>query len=217
MEPADESSEEPADIEDETAAPEPAREDSAEPDSPEDGAEEAESQASAEPPPSRGETGASGPRRESRFERRPRKEKPKEQTFDVSKSLDAPRRKHGTRVVFTFTCAGCGSDASLDYKPKGLSPDELLCEECMADQENAGRWKLIRAKKAQEERNKTFELVCTICGHIEYSRRPPRRGRDHKCQRCWMEQAQPDKSRLEGAKKVEGGVMVRRNTSKDED
>lgn len=136
--------------------------------------------------------------------------RPEANTFDVSASLDAPRRKHGTRVAFTFQCAGCEKEATLDYKPKGIPVDELLCEECMSSQENAGRWKLIRSKKAMEDQKKTFELVCSECENIEYSRHPPKRDREHLCERCLMEQAQPDKSRLEGAARVEGGVMMRK-------
>ncbi len=140
-------------------------------------------------------------------------------TFDVSKSVNAPRKTHGTRVAFTFVCAGCGAESTLDYKPKGVPVEHLLCEDCMSSADKAGRWKLIRTKKEWEERKRTFELVCTECGNIEYSNRPPRKGRDHVCERCLMEQAQPDKSRLAGAHRVEGGVMVRRkkkHTSEEE-
>jgi hypothetical protein len=130
---------------------------------------------------------------------------------DVSKSLNAPRKKHGTRVLITFLCSGCAVESQLDYKPRGVALTDMLCEECMNAQEGSERWKLIRDKKFNETRMSQFRVKCHECGGIDMMSRKPRG--EHTCDRCKMEQAQPDKSRLKDMQPVETAdnlVFVRR-------
>ena len=133
---------------------------------------------------------------------------------DVSNSINAPRKKHGTRVAITFLCSGCGTESQLDYKPRGVALNELLCEDCMNAKEGSERWKLVRDKKREETKTRLFRVTCTECGTKEMLSRPSKG--DWVCDRCKMDQAQPDPTRLDAMEQVEGTetpVFVRRKRS----
>ncbi len=133
----------------------------------------------------------------------------KQFSHNLSKTQNAPRKKHGTRVQFNFTCSGCGIESSLDYRPK-VSLDEILCEDCMQEHEASDRWKIVREKKQMETTRPEFKIDCVECGRTDIVGRLPKPGTDYVCERCKQEQAIPDKSRLEGAESVDGLLKVRR-------
>lgn len=141
--------------------------------------------------------------------------KPNEPVHDVSKTINAPRKIHGTRVAITFVCSGCGTESQLDYKPRGVSLTELLCEECMNAKEGSERWKLVRDKKRDETRSsRQFKVTCTECGTRDSVSRRPKGG--WMCDRCKMDQAQPDPTRLDDMEPVDDSdspIFVRRKKS----
>lgn len=135
---------------------------------------------------------------------------PNEKLHDVSGSLNAPRKKHGTRVAITFVCSGCGTESQLDYKPRGVALTELLCETCMGAKEGSDRWKLVREKKKFETTQRTYRVTCSECGFKDTLSRAPKG--QWICNRCKNEHATPDPTRLEAMEAVEGEpqVFVRR-------
>jgi ribosomal protein L37AE/L43A len=139
------------------------------------------------------------------------KNKKPEVVHDVSASLNAPRKKHGTRVTITFVCAGCGANAQLDYKPRGVALTDLLCEECMGAKEGTDRWKLVRDKKKSETSQKMFEVTCMECGTKDTLSHPAKNG--WTCMRCKLEHATPDPTRLEAmevSEETDRPILVRR-------
>jgi ribosomal protein L44E len=140
-------------------------------------------------------------------------------TYNLEKTLNAPRKKHGTRVVMNFVCSGCGLESSLDYKPKGVPLNEILCEACMKAQGKV-RWEMVREKKEMETKKRSWMMTCTECGRQEESSKPPRRGKPYICRRCFREEASPDHSRLEGVEEIEDAevpTFIRRKKVEEED
>lgn len=151
-------------------------------------------------------------KREGQWQDRDEDKPLKQFSHNLSKTQNAPRRKHGTRVQFNFTCSGCGIESTLDYRPK-VSLEEILCENCMQDHEASDRWKIVREKKQMETTRPEYKIDCVECGRTDIVGRLPRLGTDYVCERCKQEQAIPDKSRLEGAESVDGLMKVRRKKS----
>lgn len=138
--------------------------------------------------------------------------------YNLEETLNAPRKKHGTRVVITFVCSGCNKDSTLDYKPKGVPLTEMLCETCMKARGDSPRWEIVREKKAMEQKSREWRWKCVDCGHEEIKSRPPNRKRPWVCQRCMEDQEQPNHARLEGAEPLsedQDGPLVRRKISED--
>ena len=146
-------------------------------------------------------------------------ERPKGPVYNLEKTLDAPRKKHGTRVLLNVVCSGCGKESTLDYKPKGVSLKAILCEACMKETAIAPRWEIVREKKSMEAGGRQWTLTCADCGRKELVSKPLRKGKVHVCRRCKEDEATPDHSRLEGAEPLaegeEGSPLIRRKKTKE--
>ena len=110
-------------------------------------------------------------------------------TYDLSNLASAPRRKHGTRVAFRITCSGCGKDSELDYVPKGVPMDEILCKDCMFERKgDASRWALVEEQKGREQRrSRKHEVACVTCGTVEMLPFKPHEDREYFCYNCYLE------------------------------
>lgn len=108
--------------------------------------------------------------------------------YDLSKMSRAPRRKHGTRVVFEIVCSSCGAEERLDYVPKGVPMSEILCTDCMSERSGEdSRWKLVREAKDHEQRRKPkHDIVCPDCGVIEQVTFTPEADRVYYCYSCHL-------------------------------
>lgn len=124
---------------------------------------------------------------------------------------NAPRRRHNTRVAFRIECSKCGQEDQLDYVPKGVSMDEILCSDCF-EQEKGGessRWKEIRDKKAREQQLE-WSFDCDKCGRTDYLNFPPKDDREYFCTRCFFEHHEAQPERVEDAEDVGRGVYIRK-------
>lgn len=109
-------------------------------------------------------------------------------TYDLSNLTKAPRRKHNTRVAFRMTCSQCGQDDELDYVPKGVPMDEVLCKACMlAKSGDASRWALVEREKLREQNKRpAHETKCADCGNIELLPFKPQADREYFCYSCYL-------------------------------
>jgi len=121
----------------------------------------------------------------------------------------APRRTHGTRVQFNITCAECGADDTLDYVPKGKSPDELLCRDCFEEQANeASHYHTVKEER-EEERRQVWEFECDECGRVDTLNFKPKEDREYLCTRCFYEHESPSDTKAP-KQAVSRGVYVRK-------
>lgn len=111
-------------------------------------------------------------------------------TYDLSNLTKAPRRKHGTRVAFRISCAECGKDDELDYVPKGVPVDEILCKDCMLERSGASsRWALVEGEKDREQRRKKkHPVTCASCSNVEELPFKPQPDREYLCYVCYLDQ-----------------------------
>ncbi len=109
-------------------------------------------------------------------------------TYDLSNLSKAPRRKHGTRVAFRITCSECEKEDELDYVPKGVPVDELLCKDCMLKKGGAAsRWALVEQEKDREQNKRIrYDVSCTTCGAIEALPFKPQPDREYWCYNCYL-------------------------------
>lgn len=109
-------------------------------------------------------------------------------TYDLSNVSKAPARKHGTKVAFRITCAECGEDDELDYVPKGVPLNEILCETCMLEREgSASRWAIVQEVKNREQQKRPKHPVdCVTCGATEMLPFKPQAGREYYCYNCYL-------------------------------
>jgi len=121
----------------------------------------------------------------------------------------SPRKKHGTRVSLRIECAECGEEAELDYVPKGVSLDEMLCETCFEEGAEGTRWEEIKRIK-QKERTDEWTITCAECGRTDVLSFQPDPGEDYYCTRCFYEHEEPDAERIAGKESVGDGVYIRR-------
>ena len=124
---------------------------------------------------------------------------------------NAPRRRHNTRGAFRIECSSCGQEDQLDYVPKGVSMDEILCSDCFEEEKGgeSSRWKEIREKKAREQQME-WSFDCDRCGRTDYLNFPPKDDRDYYCTRCFFEHREPEPERVEDAEDVGRGVYIRK-------
>lgn len=127
----------------------------------------------------------------------------------------APRRRHNTRVAFRIECSECGSEDELDYVPKGVSMDEILCTDCFEAKEEAedkehSRWKEVREHKNEEQRRE-WDITCVECGRLDHLPFKPDPNKDYRCTRCFHEHARPQNERLRDKQQVGRGVYIRKN------
>lgn len=140
--------------------------------------------------------------------------------YDLSNLSKAPRRKHGTRVAFRITCAECGKDDELDYVPKGVPVNEILCKACMLERNGqASRWALVEEQKDREQRKKKlYDVNCARCGTIDQVPFQPQADREYFCYSCYLERQRleelglPDEPKEPPAPKHDLGdnVFIRR-------
>jgi CxxC-x17-CxxC domain-containing protein len=126
----------------------------------------------------------------------------------------SPRKQHGTRVSFNIVCSECGSEAELDYVPKGISMDEMQCPDCFEDETESGRWKQVRDVKKKEQTSE-WSFDCAKCGRTDWLNFEPNRHKDYLCTRCFYRQADPKHERLEDKQSVGPGVFIRKSKSDD--
>lgn len=127
----------------------------------------------------------------------------------------APRVKHGTRVMLPIECALCGKNETLDYVPKGIALQDVLCSECMRSTHGEeSRWKEISQKKVAEKKAE-WTFNCSECGREDYLKFEPKPEEDYQCGRCFKEQHSPSPERLAGRKKVGPAVFIRKNRDKE--
>ncbi len=123
----------------------------------------------------------------------------------------SPRKKHGTRVMFPIVCAQCGREETLDYVPKGVAMDEVLCSECVrTTYGDESRWSQITEQKQTEQQGE-WEFECAECGRQDYLKFPPKPDKDYLCVRCYNEQESPNTGRLRGKKRVGRTVYIRKS------
>lgn len=128
---------------------------------------------------------------------------------DTTDKSRAPRHTHGTRVSFSFTCAECGTSATLDYVPKGTPMDEVLCEECLQDsEEKSSRWHEVREQKKREQKVE-WEITCADCERTDYLPFEPEPDREYLCERCFQGHQQPGADPVEGTERVTDTVYIR--------
>ncbi|MFB6264764.1 MAG: CxxC-x17-CxxC domain-containing protein [Bradymonadaceae bacterium] len=126
----------------------------------------------------------------------------------------SPRKKHNTRVSFQITCSECGEEAELDYVPRGVDLDEVMCEECFRRESESIRWRQVQDRKERERKSEwTFE--CAECGRTDVLNFEPEPDRDYRCARCFYDQAEPDPERVESKERVGRGVYIRRDEEDD--
>lgn len=139
------------------------------------------------------------------------KEESKERPEDKGPKKSPPRKKHGTRVFLPITCTACGKQETLDYMPKGGSLDEVLCSDCSMEKwGDKSRWADVARKKEKEQQKPEYKFVCQDCGRTDYLGSPAMRGRTYSCARCFYEQEEPSKERLEGREAIEKSVFIRK-------
>lgn len=109
-------------------------------------------------------------------------------TYDMSNVSKAPARKHGTRVAFRITCSQCEKEDELDYVPKGVPVDELLCMDCMREKSgNASRWAMVNEVKDREKRRKPkYPVDCADCGAEEMLPFKPFDDGEYWCYNCYL-------------------------------
>lgn len=134
-------------------------------------------------------------------------------TYDLSRVTKAPRRKHDTRVAFAITCSECGKDDELDYVPKGVPMDEVLCHDCMAARAGEeSRWALVEQQKDRERRRRrTYAFVCDTCGCESELPFKPHPDRTYDCYDCFLGKQREEEEVSRGPKHDLGeNVFIRR-------
>lgn len=134
-------------------------------------------------------------------------------TYDLSNVPKAPRRKHGTRVAFRIDCAQCGKEDELDYVPKGVPVDEILCKECMSAKAGGqSRWAMVEEQKLSEQRKKMrYDFTCTSCGCLDQLPFQPHEDREYFCYDCYLEKQRADELERRGSKHDLGdNVFIRK-------
>jgi CxxC-x17-CxxC domain-containing protein len=121
----------------------------------------------------------------------------------------SPRKKHGTRVNLNIECAECGQEADLDYVPKGVPLDEVVCEECFESEAEGTRWEEVKRIKNQE-RTDEWVFECSECGREDVLNFEPEPNKDYQCTRCFYEHEEPDRERMENKEAAGPGVFIRR-------
>jgi CxxC-x17-CxxC domain-containing protein len=123
----------------------------------------------------------------------------------------APRVKHGTRVMFPIQCAQCGERETLDYVPKGVSLNDVLCSNCVrTTYGDESRWAEISEKKVAEKQAE-WSFDCAECGRADYLKFAPKPDEDYLCVRCYNEHESPSPQRLQGKKRVGRAVYIRKS------
>lgn len=142
----------------------------------------------------------------------------KREEINKKKQRQSPRKKHGTRVTFPIVCAQCGTKETLDYVPKGVALHEVMCSECVrAEHGEKSRWAQIRQTKESEQQAE-WSFDCAECGREDYLKFEPKPDQTYLCGRCYDEQEAPSRERLEGKKRVDEAVFIRKSDDKsDED
>ena len=135
-------------------------------------------------------------------------------TYDLSNVPKAPRRKHDTRVAFRITCSECGLEDELDYVPKGVPVDELLCHDCMSARAGEdSRWALVEEQKMRERKQKPkYDFVCATCGQSSELPFKPHPDRQYDCYDCFLAKQREDEAPPPKAPKHDLGdnVFIRR-------
>ena len=123
----------------------------------------------------------------------------------------APRKRHGTRVSLRIECPECGQEAELDYVPKGVALDEVLCPDCFGEENESSRWEEVQRQKEREQTSE-WEIECAKCGRPDFLNFEPDRNKDYLCTRCFYKHEEPKKGK--GKKEALGrGVYVRKDDS----
>ncbi len=122
---------------------------------------------------------------------------------------ESPRKKHGTRVSLNIECAECGEETELDYVPKGVSLDEILCEQCFEQEAEGTRWEEVKRIK-DRERTDEWLFDCAECGREDVLNFEPQSNKDYLCTRCFYEHEEPEPERVENKESVADGVFIRR-------
>lgn len=122
----------------------------------------------------------------------------------------SPRKKHGTRVSLQIECAECGKETELDYVPKGVSLDEMRCEDCFEEEAEGTRWEEIQRIKRKEHQDE-WEIECAECGRPDWLNFEPDAGKDYYCTRCFYEHEEPNAERVQNKESVGHGVYIRRS------
>jgi len=117
-------------------------------------------------------------------------------TYDLSNVPNAPRRKHDTRVAFRITCAECGTEDELDYVPKGVPADEVLCRDCMAKRAGeSSRWALVEEQKQRERKIRPrYHVVCATCGEKTTIPFKPHPDREYDCYDCFLQKQRAEEA-----------------------
>lgn len=127
------------------------------------------------------------------------------------------RKKYGMRMTIPIVCAACGKEAVLDHKPKGAALHELKCQDCLAQTLGQNStWADIQRER-EEENRLVWDIKCSECGRVEQVNFKPRRGSTYECSRCFQDQAEPSRERLEGREKVHEDVkdvFIRKRTQR---
>ncbi len=123
-----------------------------------------------------------------------------------------PRTQHGTRVSLFIDCSDCGKPSELDYVPRGASLKDVFCAECAARRfGDKSQWaEVIRAKEAETRTEWAFN--CHVCGREDYLKFAPDPARTYECNRCYSDQVEPSKERLQNKAPVEKNVFIRKRT-----
>jgi len=133
------------------------------------------------------------------------------------REAQAPRVKHNTRVMLPIQCALCGKNETLDYVPKGIALQDILCSSCVRSTHGEeSRWAEISEKKVAEKQAE-WSFDCSECGREDYLKFEPKPGEEYLCGRCFKEQEIPSPERLEGRKKVGPAVFIRKSKSRDQE
>lgn len=128
---------------------------------------------------------------------------------------NAPRKKHDTRVSFQITCSNCGEEAELDYVPRGVSLEEVMCEACFRVESESIRWRKVQDRKEREQKSE-WSFQCVECGRTDYLNFEPDPDRDYACARCFYDQAEPDPERVESKERLGRGLFIRRKDEGEE-
>lgn len=130
---------------------------------------------------------------------------------------NAPRLKHNTRVMFPIECAQCGREETLDYVPKGIGLDKILCSECVrTTYGDTSRWAEISEKKVDETQAE-WSFDCVDCGRKDYLKFPPDPEEDYLCVRCYHMQESPTPGRLAGKKRLGRAVYIRKSDKEEKE
>lgn len=122
----------------------------------------------------------------------------------------SPRKKHGTRVSLQIECAECGKEAELDYVPRGVSLDEMVCPECFEEEAKGTRWEEVQRQKRRESQSE-WAIDCVRCGRTEYLNEKPDPNKDYLCTRCFYEHAEPSPERVDNKESLAEGVYIRKD------